>query len=100
MDAANDGAEGIVLLEVLEAGPGLGNGGNVKQGEEDAGDKLEEHEDEGGTAQRVEPGTPDRHGFIQALAQQAPDGGPLIEPVVGGGEAASHQIVSVNRFSM
>src|SRR6266480_1387726 len=90
VNSTDNGAEGIVRLQVVKALPGLGHRGDEQQGEEDAGDQLKEDQHQRGTPQRVEPGAADRHRLVESLAQQAANRGTFVEPVVGGAEPAAH----------
>ena len=97
VDAADDGAEGVVLGEVVQACPGLGDRRDVEESKEDAGDQLKQDQDQRGAAERVEPRAANRHRLVETLPDQAANRGSLVEPVVGGGDPA-HQTDSVKRF--
>ena len=97
MDAAHHAGEGVVLPDVVQALPGLLDRGDEEHGEEDPGDQLDRDQHQGGAAQGVEPGPPHRDRFVESLAQQVADGGPLVEPLQGGAGHPSH-ICSVSRL--
>ncbi len=99
MDATDDRTEGIVLLEVVQAGPGFGYRRDIEEGEEDAGDELQQDEDKRGAAQRVEPRSTYWHRLVEAFAHQAANRRSLVQPVVDRGDPA-HQIDSVKLFWM
>ena len=99
MDAADDGAEGVVLFQVVQAGPGFGHRRHVEQGQENAGDQLKQDEDQGGAAEGVEPGATYRYRLVEAFTEEAADRGPLVQPVVDRGDP-THQSDSVKLFWM
>ena len=82
VQGANEPAERDLVIENLQAVPCFSRGGHIKEGEENAGDKLEHEHSERGAAKDVSPACglardrvlhrlPDRRGELK----------PLIEPV-------------------
>ena len=76
MQGANEPAERDLVIENLQAVPRFSRGGHIKEGEENAGDKLEHEHSERRAAKDVSPacglprdrvlhGLPDRRGELQ-----------------------------------
>ena len=77
---ADEPAEGNVVIQDLQAAPGLARGRHVHEGEQDAGDDLEDEDGERGAAEDVEPARrlaghrvrhrrPDRRAELEALIE-------------------------------
>ncbi len=82
VERANVPAEGDGVIEGLQAVPGFSGGGNVDEGEQDAGDDLQNEDGKGGAAENVEPaGGLARYGMLDGFANGFRELQTLVEPV-------------------
>src|SRR5207302_4775 len=77
--AAKDSAEGRLMGDELQGVVGVGRRGNVRQGERDAGDDLEQEGKQRRAAKHVIPSRVFGHGVPEDRPQDLRDPGPVVE---------------------
>ncbi len=55
MDAAQEPSQVLLLIQILQAGPGFVGGGNVYKGQAGARDDLDDEAKQRGAAEHIEP---------------------------------------------
>ncbi len=74
-------AQGLLLIQILQAGPGFVGGGNVNKGQAGARDDLDDEAEQGSAAEHIEPAAGAGRDMVAGCGfEELRDVEPIVDP--------------------